>query len=212
MLLSSGLIENLPSIITAMGTIILGWFTYNQYSKNKKTDIKIEQWKEDTIRKRRQDAGSIATCFGCLWELLHYLKAGRVYLIQPHPLSKAMYISSTLEVRRNGVTTVKESMENISINQIAKFTSQLANKDFIFIPDVDNCEMDKKMKSIMMYNGCGIVAIRRLTDDDNKWVGNIVIGFPKGTDPLTEDEYKSVEKLSKDAAQIVQGILPEYIE
>jgi hypothetical protein len=41
-MLLSGLVEHLPSIITALGTIILGWFTYNQYTKNKLTDVKIE--------------------------------------------------------------------------------------------------------------------------------------------------------------------------
>lgn len=212
MLLSSVLIENLPSIITALGTIILGWFTYNQYSKNKQTDIKIEQWKEDTIRKRRQDAGSIATCFGCLWELLHFLKAGRVYLIQPHPLSKSLYISATLEVKRNGVSSVKDNMTSIPINTVAEFVSQLANEDYIFIEEVETSNIDKKMRSIMMYNGCGQVAIRRLTDNDNKWVGNIVVGFPVNFDNLTKEECQLVEKMTRDAAQIIQGILPEFME
>lgn len=37
--------EYLPAIISALGTIIAAWFAYNQYSKNKLTDLKIEKFK-----------------------------------------------------------------------------------------------------------------------------------------------------------------------
>ena len=39
--------EYLPAIISALGTIIAAWFAYNQYSKNKLTDLKIEKFKKD---------------------------------------------------------------------------------------------------------------------------------------------------------------------
>lgn len=35
--------EYLPAIISAIGTIIAAWFAYNQYTKNKITDLKVEQ-------------------------------------------------------------------------------------------------------------------------------------------------------------------------
>ena len=31
---------DIASVITAIGTIVLGYFTYNQYTKNKLTDLK----------------------------------------------------------------------------------------------------------------------------------------------------------------------------
>ena len=37
--------EYLPAIISAIGTIIAAWFAYNQYAKNKFTDLKIEKFK-----------------------------------------------------------------------------------------------------------------------------------------------------------------------
>ena len=37
------------NIITALGTIILGYFTYNQYTKNKITDYKLTKWKEEDM-------------------------------------------------------------------------------------------------------------------------------------------------------------------
>ena len=36
---------NLPAIISALGTIVAAFFAYNQYTKNKLTDMKIEQFK-----------------------------------------------------------------------------------------------------------------------------------------------------------------------
>ena len=38
--------EYLPAIISAIGTIIAAWFAYNQYAKNKFTDLKIEKMKK----------------------------------------------------------------------------------------------------------------------------------------------------------------------
>ena len=53
--------EYLPAIISALGTIIAAWFAYNQYSKNKLTDLKIEKFKKDEETKsiRRADNSSI---------------------------------------------------------------------------------------------------------------------------------------------------------
>ena len=39
--------EYLPAIISAIGTIIAAWFAYNQYTKNKLTDLKIEKFRQD---------------------------------------------------------------------------------------------------------------------------------------------------------------------
>lgn len=44
--------EYLPAIISALGTIIAAWFAYNQYSKNKLTDLKIEKFKKDEETKK----------------------------------------------------------------------------------------------------------------------------------------------------------------
>ena len=55
------MIEYLPAIISAIGTIIAAWFSYNQYSKNKLTDLKIEQFKKDEEAKsiRRADNSAL---------------------------------------------------------------------------------------------------------------------------------------------------------
>ena len=54
-------VQYIPSIITALGTIVLGWFTYNQYRKNKMTDLEIDKIRnQDKIEnKRRSDNSSL---------------------------------------------------------------------------------------------------------------------------------------------------------
>ena len=42
--------EYLPAIISAIGTIIAAWFAYNQYTKNKLTDLKIEKFRKEIGR------------------------------------------------------------------------------------------------------------------------------------------------------------------
>ena len=75
--------EYLPAIISAIGTIIAAWFAYNQYTKNKLTDLKIEKFRKDEEIKsiRRSDNSSIV--YGELWNILHELDADRVILFSP---------------------------------------------------------------------------------------------------------------------------------
>ena len=45
--MTEAIFSNLAAIISAMGTIAAAWFAYNQYTKNKLTDLKIEQFKKE---------------------------------------------------------------------------------------------------------------------------------------------------------------------
>ncbi|MBD5390310.1 hypothetical protein HDR64_04305 [bacterium] len=67
--------EWIASVVSAAGTIIAAWFAYNQYTKNKMTDVKIERYRqeEDVKNKRRNDSSAIV--FGELWNVLYSLKA-----------------------------------------------------------------------------------------------------------------------------------------
>ena len=41
------ILNNLPEIISSITAGIALWFTYNQYTKNKMTDYKLEKLKEE---------------------------------------------------------------------------------------------------------------------------------------------------------------------
>lgn len=201
-------LEFLPQILSGVASILALWFTYNQYTKNKITDYKIEKWKQEEHSNNVKQAGNIATIYGELWELLYFLKADRVYLIQPHPLYKEMYISATLEVKQYGVSSVRDSLCDIKIESVARFASDLANSEYKFIKGIEASELDDKIKSIMTSNGCHSVALRRLSDEKNNWIGTIVIGYIHNFDNNMDIEL--IEKMSRSSALAIQYILPEF--
>lgn len=201
-------LEFLPQILSGVASILALWFTYNQYTKNKITDYKIEKWKQEEHSNNVKQAGNIATIYGELWELLYFLKADRVYLIQPHPLYKEMYISATLEVKQYGVSSVRDSLCDIKIESVARFVSDLANSEYKFIKGIETSELDDKIKSIMTSNGCHSVALRRLSDEKNNWIGTIVIGYIHNFN--NDMDIELIEKMSRSSALAIQYILPEF--
>ena len=202
------ILNNLPEIISSITAGIALWFTYNQYTKNKMTDYKLEKLKEEDKKQQVVNAGNIATIFGELWELLYFLKADRVYIIQPHPLYNQMYISATLEVKNYGVSSAKNTLNNVKIETLPKFVARLAKEDLIFIEDTETADVETKVKSIMVGNGCKSIFIKRLVDENNNWIGNIVLGYLR---PFKEYgvERKLIERMTRTSAMSIQYILPE---
>lgn len=204
--------EYTSEIIIALFTLINGLFTaylaYNQKAKDKLTDYKIEKLKEDDKKQQVANAGNIATIFGELWELLYFLKADRVYIIQPHPLYKQMYISATLEVKNYGVSSAKNALNNVKIESLPKFVQQLTKEDLIFIEDTEVAHVETKVKSIMVGNGCKSIFIKRLVDENNNWVGSIVLGYLRSFKDYGVDK-KMVERMTRTSAMSIQYILPE---
>ena len=107
----------------------------------------MEKWRKEEHQNNVKKAGSIATIYGELWELLYFLKADRVYLIQPHPLYREMFISATLEVKKYGVSSVRESLCDIKIESVANFVSELANQDYLFIKDIESSNIRLRNKN-----------------------------------------------------------------
>ena len=99
--------EYIAPIISAIGVIITAWFAYNQKTKDRMTDLKIERMRTEEARKGKVRSDNTGTIYGVLWEVLHELHADRVYILQPHPLSNNMFLSISMEVRRSGVVGMK---------------------------------------------------------------------------------------------------------
>lgn len=196
------------NIITALGTIILGYFTYNQYTKNKITDYKLTKWKEEDmeINKRRSDNAMLV--YGELWDLLYEIHADRVYIVQPHPLGREEMLTIYFEVKRRWAKPMKPSIQKMKISEVAKFSSELVKNLFMYITDIENQVKDRYAQSIFSSCGTTGVIVKRLSDQKHDWVGSLVCEF---TDPIniTEDEAK--HKLHTIATNI-QYILPEIRE
>ena len=129
--------------------IITAWFSYNQYAKNKLTDLKVEQMQRDNEVKRKRRSDNSALVHGELWEILHELKADRVYIVQPHPLGNESMVSIYFESKRKGVESMKPRIQNLKMCDVAKFCADLTKNLFMFITDIDNQVTDRYAKSLL---------------------------------------------------------------
>lgn len=198
--------EYLPSIISAIGTILAAWFAYNQYSKNKMTDLKIEKWKADEEKKGIKRSESIAKIYGVLWQLLHDMNADRVYILQPHPLTNNLFLSISLEVKRNWHLGDQADIQQLPMADVAAFAAELASRDFLFYRNVEAGVKDKRARAIMTTNGCCSTVIKRLADEEHDWIGSIFCGFTHEA----ELQPTTLRQQLADAANLIQYILPEY--
>lgn len=198
--------EYLPAIISAIGTIIAAWFAYNQYTKNKLTDLKIEKFRKDEEIKSIRRADNSSIVYGELWNILHELDADRVYIVQPHPLDNESLLSIYYEVKRKGVEPMKPHVQNLRIADVAKFSSDMVKNLFMYITDIDTQVQDKYAKSILSSYGCEAAVVKRLNDNTHDWVGSIFCEF---TRPIHVSEDEAREIMHR-CAMNIQYLLPEY--
>ena len=156
--------EYIAPIISAIGVIITAWFAYNQKTKDRMTDLKIERMRTEEARKGKVRSDNTGTIYGVLWEVLHELRADRVYIIQPHPLSNNMFLSISMEVKRSGVVGMKPYIRNMEISNVALFASELANRDYLQYRNISEEVRDKRARAILSMNGSVSALIKRLSD------------------------------------------------
>lgn len=197
--------EYLPAILTAIGTIVMGWFGYNQYTKNAETDHKIEKWKKEAEEKSVKRSEDLAKIYGQLWHLLYDLDADRVYIVQPHPLINNMYLSISLEVCGNGISAMKPLINRMPMSEVSAFAAELAQRDFIFHSDISEIK-DAKTRAIFCNNGTDMVIIKRLKNDEYDWIGSIFVEHSHAVNKQPV-EYRS---LLSTAAESIGYLLPEY--
>ena len=200
--------EYLPEIISALAVIITAWFSYNQYAKNKLTDLKVEQMQRDNEVKRKRRSDNSALVHGELWEILHELKADRVYIVQPHPLGNESMVSIYFESKRKGVESMKPRIQNLKMCDVAKFCADLTKNLFMFITDIANQVTDRYAKSLLSSCGTEQVIIKRLSDNSHDWVGSIFCEFTHGQ-KIDEAEARAI---LHEAAMNIQYILPAFID
>lgn len=202
----AGFWNALPTLITAIGTIVMAWFGYNQYTKNKLTDRKIEQWRKEEEEKSAKRSEDLAKIYGELWQLLHGLSADRVYILQPHPLTNNLYLSINLEVKEHGISPMKSVISRMQLSDIPQFASDLASREFLYYKDVSSEVKDDKMRSLFLTNGTDMVVVRKLGDEHYDWIGSIVVEHARAVDtpPMV---YRA---LLASAADNIRFILPEY--
>lgn len=193
------------AVTTAAVAIWTAWFTYNQKTKDKMTDLKIEQYKNEMKRKSFKRAENAGKVFGSLNKVLLGTGADRVYIVQPHPLGHAAYLSVQYEVKANGVQGMRMEIQKLEMSEVPQFSEEMTRNLWMYFDDIDNQVDDKVAKSLLASNGTIAVAIKRM-NTARDWVGSIFCEF-MDTPKVDEEEIK---RLMHEAAINIQYNLPEY--
>ena len=200
--------EHFTQIMTAafamITAITVGWFTATQYSRDRITDIKIEQMRLFNEEKINTNNRHVAVIYSELYDLMHKLDVDRVFIIQPHPEIKYIYLSVFLEVDKKGISMVKDMFQNIPISEMPKFSKVLATTNWLYFTDINSEVGDARTQSLMRTMGSTNIAIRQLTNTSGEWIGSLVAENTQGRD-LNGDAAMNV---MKNTANTIQYILP----
>lgn len=195
---------NISELISAIGVIIAAYFSYNQYTRNKMTDLKVDQFKINEEKKSLNRSQNSAKVFGEIWRVLYEMKADRVYILQPHPLGHPAFISIQFEVKKKGIESIVDQVQKLPMSEVASFSKMMADNTFMYITNIDSEIDDLVIKSLLSSNGCEGVIIRQLKTSVD-WVGSVVCEFTNSIN-ITENEARTI---LQELAVNIQFILPE---
>lgn len=202
----ASIITALGGLVGAIGGIYAIWTKYNQDTKNKETDYKIEKLKEEDMARHKKRSDNAMLVFGELWNVLYQTGASRVYIVQPHPLGNEEMLTIYFEVKRKGVEPMRPHVQCLRIAEVANFAASLVKNLFMYITNIDEQVKDRYAKALLGSCGCENAIIKRLSDNRHDWVGSIFCEF---TQPMTISEDDAHDILHH-AATNIQYILPEF--
>jgi hypothetical protein len=168
----------LPVLLAVIAIMIPAATLYvnsNQNEKDKLTDLKIEKIRIENTERSALNNRNVALIIGAMWETLHKLDADRCFVIQPHPEHRHQFMSVALEVTRPGVSYVKEIFQNVPMSDMPSFSKLIASNVWLYFDNPPNQVDDKRALSMMLIAGSMQIAIRQLTNAENKWVGSLVV-------------------------------------
>ena len=191
------------AIMSAVSMIVCAWFTYNQHTKNKETDARIARREQEDKEKRNADKRAASAIFRELWPLLNKFEGVlRVYIVQPHPLDRAKYVSVMYEVVSEGMVNISPIVCRMPIGNIMDFVGELEGKDFVYW-ESQSAVKAGRARSIMHQLGTDkMVAVRMVSD--GLWQGNVVIDFDN-----VNIDIEAVKSALYDVRTNIQFILPE---
>lgn len=198
--------QGIAAVITALGVIVLGWFQYNQQTKNKETDARLKKREEEDKEKRNADKVASQNIYRELWSLLYSLDGAlRVYIVQPHPLDRAKYISVQFEVLSEGMISVIPLVYRTPISMLPGFVVELESNEFLFWHSQAEVK-DGRARSIMHQIGTDKMCAVKMSEG-GVWKGNIVVDFDN-----RQINVDNVQNKLMEARAIVKYMLPEIEE
>ena len=198
--------SEIANILGVLSPFAIAFLGYYQYTRNKLTDHKIEQYKKDEEAKRQRRSDNSAIVYGELYNVLTEFQADRVYIVQPHPLGNESMLSVYFEVTRKGIEGMRDHIQDLRISEVAKFSSAMATNLYMHITDIDGQVDDRCARSLLSAYGTQMAIVKKLSDNTHDWVGSIFCEF---TRPMNISEEEARKILHK-AALTIQFILPEY--
>lgn len=209
--------QGIGVVMTALGVIVTSFLQFLQYGKNKEIDYKIakrEQEDKDAraneARKNKEERDAIKAASQVIYRELNRLfvhtNALRAYIVQPHPLDRAKFISVQYEVLGEGMTSIVEQVHRLPIGNVTGFVDELQSRDFIIWHS--QAEVRDGRARAMMHNfGIDKMVAKRMMEGE-VWLGNIVLDFDQNhvIDPIW------IKTKLSEATDIIKYKLPEIEE
>lgn len=179
---------------------------FRQQSYNKQQEYLLKKREEDDKEERTKIKVAGQAVYRELGQLFRATGALRAYIIQPHPLDRAKYISVQYELLSHGMISVAEQVQRMPIGSIGEFVSELMTRDFL-VWSTERDVKDGRARAMMHNFGTDRMVARRMMDGE-VWLGSIVLDF----EASHELEIVYLKECTADASNIIRYILPEIDE
>lgn len=198
--------QGITSLIGGIAAFVALFLNFKQDSYNKRQEYELKRREEEDKEKRKLLKIAANDIMRELHRLLIKTDAQRAYIVQPHPLDRAKFISIEYEVFSEGMVEIARKVHRMPINSVAGFVSELSSRDFIMWNSQADVK-DGRARAIMHSIGTEKMAAMRMMDG-GLWLGNIVLDF----DSHQQLEAVYLKEKMGEAANVVKYILPEIEE
>ena len=199
----------ITGLIAAVGVIVKYILDYTQKTYNERKAFELKEKEEAAKVRASSEKLHAQRIFGEIWRLLAELAdagATRVFIIQPHPLSKPANLSVYYEARERGVMSICTDFHTISVSEVAGFHCEISSRDFFYWPTIEPMK-DKRAFAIFHNLGVESMAAKRMIDSDGQWCGSLVVTFDNETP--TDATYLKGKMF--EVANDLQYIIPEIV-
>lgn len=168
----------------------------------KKSNLRISTLENQIAERNNQMKKDIGLIYNVISNLLATFEASRVYIIQPHPTKKYQFISVVYEVTNIGVMSVKTRFTNLPVENIPVFFGDISTRDFLWIKDITTLK-GKRSRAYFSNLGTESLLIKQMSDDNNTYIGSIVIDFLTPPEDLKIDYAKTELQIAVDKIQFI---------
>lgn len=202
--------QGIAALIGAIAAFVALFLNFRQESYNRQKEYELKRREADDKIARERERKQIKRASQDIYRELNRLfidtGALRAYIVQPHPLDKAKYISIQYEVCAEGMTSVLEQVQRMPIGNVGGFVSELMSRDFVLWRTQADVK-DGRARAMMHSFGTDRMAAMRMMNDDI-WLGNIVLDF----DEARHLEAVWLKEKMGEVANTVKYKLPEIEE